>query len=131
MNTQKIDDLVTLYEKRLATLRSLKSLIEGDPELASEVLSAFALDCSATEPPKRASRTKKAGQYEQMLELMRDGEWRTLDEIAAAIDAKKHSIAPYLYRDDNKDKFEKQKHPDKLRMIQWRLKQPDGPGESP
>jgi len=66
-----------------------------------------------------------------MIEFMKDGEWHTAPEIADGIGAKKHSIAPYLYKDETKDRFESRKHPEHPRMMQWRLKQPDGSGETP
>jgi len=123
MNTQKIDDLIDLYEKRLATLRGLKKLIESDPALASEVVQVFMTNSESLASAERMSTTKKTGQYYKMVEVMKDGVWRTLPEIADTIGAKKHSIAPYLYKADAKDKFESRKHPEKSRMVQWRLKQ--------
>ncbi len=128
MNTQKIDNLISFYEKRLSTLRNLKSLIESDPELASEVVRAFMAGNSPAMPVEPVSTQKKASQYDQMLALMKDGEWHTVPEIADAIGAKKHSIAPYLYKDGTKDLFESRKHPGHPRMMQWRLKQPEESG---
>jgi hypothetical protein len=122
MDTTKIDNLIALYEKRVGTLKNLKSLIESDPKLSSEVIQAFSSDNISLTDKRRNSKSKKPGQYDRMVALLKDGRWRTLPEIAKEIDAKKSSIAPYLYDEKTKDKFESRKHPNRPRMKQWRLK---------
>lgn len=124
MDVKKIDSLIALYEKRVSTLKGLKSLIESDPDLALEVVQAFMPDGSSLGLANHTRTPKKAGQYDKMLKFMKDGEWRTSQEIADGIGEKKTSIAPYLYRDETKDQFDSRKHPERSRMVQWRLKKP-------
>jgi hypothetical protein len=129
VNTQKIDGLIASYEKRITTLRSLKSLMDSEPELAQEFVRALMPEGSIQDSGRSTYTPKKNGQYVQMVEFMKDSEWRTVQEIADGIGAAKHSIAPYLYKDDTKDQFECRDHPDKPRLKQWRLKQPEQFGE--
>jgi hypothetical protein len=130
MNTQKIDGLIASYEKRITTLRSLKSLIDSEPELAQEVVRALAPEGQLTASGRGMYTPKKNGQYMQMVEFMKDGQWRTAQEIADGIGAAKHSIVPYLYKDATKETFESRYHPDSSRVKQWRLKQADQPTEA-
>lgn len=130
MDVKKIDGLIALYEKRVSALKNLRSLVESDPGLAQEVVQAFMPDSLPLPSTEQLRQPKKAGQYDRIVQFMEGGEWRTLPEIADGINAKKTSIAPYFYRDDTKDKFESRKNPNNLRMMQWRLKQPEGPGET-
>ncbi len=122
MDMTKIDNLITLYERRVATLKNLKSLIESDPKLSSEVIQAFAADNIPLTGKGHNSKHRKPGQYDRMVTLLKDGRWRTLPEISKEIDAKKTSIAPYFYDERTKDKFESRRHPKQPRMKQWRLK---------
>jgi hypothetical protein len=130
VNTQKIDGLIAAYEKRITTLRSLKSLIDSEPELAQEVVRALMPEGSIHASGRGTYTPKKTGQYMQMVEFMKDGEWHSGQEIADGIGVAKHSIAPYLYKDDTKDQFECRDHPEKSRVKQWRLKQSEKTGES-
>jgi|GEM_PF-5543950 len=123
MDTRKIDDLIASYEKRLSMLRQLKGLISSDPELAAEVIQSFGGNGTSSTSPKN-------GQFERMVQLMQDGRWLTLVEIADGIGAKKTSLAPFFYRDATKNRFESRKHPDNTRMFQWRLRQQQSQGDA-
>jgi hypothetical protein len=125
VNTQKIDGLIATYEKRLATLRSLKSLIDAEPELAQEVVQALMPEGPLSASGRGPYTPKRNGQYMQMMEFMRDGQWRTSQEIGDGIGAAKHSIVPYLYKDATKNQFESRDNPDHPKEKQWRLKQPE------
>jgi len=115
----KIEQLIEVYERRLATLKALRTLVTGDPALAAEVVSALTKEAPA-QNKDTLWRVKKTTQLDKLTEYLKGGEWRTLPEMAAAVDAGRASIAPYLYRYPNL--FESRKHPEHARMRQWHLK---------
>jgi hypothetical protein len=124
MDTTRIDKLISLYERRLVALKSLKGMLEDDPELAAEAFPALAPHAlpHVGNAPKEGRRIT---QRERLMDYLKDGAWRTLPEMADAIGVGKASLAPHLYRE--RDLFESRKHPHRPRLRQWRLKQkPEG-----
>ena len=129
LTPRRLNGLIATYEKRIATLKSLKSMIDADPESAKEVAQALSPEKALLASGSGTYTPRKNGQYAQMVEIMKDGEWRTTQEIADAVGVAKHSIAPYLYKDETKNKFDNRDHPEKPRLKQWRLKQSEQPKE--
>jgi len=119
MDMTKINKLINLYERRLVALRSLKGLLEDDPELAAE---AFSMLASHTSPGarNRPPRLRRATQRDKLMDYLKDGEWRTVREMSVGVGADRASIAPHLYRES--ELFETRKHPEEPRLRQWRLK---------
>ncbi len=122
MNTTKIDKLIGSYEKKVVMLRELKALVISDPQTASEVIRAIAPDNISSVSTKANSKPKKKSQRDLMIDLLQDGHWRTLQEVANEIGAKKSSIAPYVYVTKGKNLFESRDNPGNAREKQWRLK---------
>ena len=109
-----LNDLISRHEARIATLRQLAN----DPAFAAEILSA--LTSGATPAAPASAQEKPMTQLERVLEVLKDGRWRTVAEIASAVQANKTSIAPLFCR--NADRFEKRKHPTLPGRVQRRMK---------
>jgi len=119
----KLDTLLEQYKKRVAILTQLRMLVESDPQLAGEIVEALGGSASSAVLPRiriQHRRSMKSSQLDRALAFMKDGEWRTMSEIADAIHAKRTSLAPNIYRE--RDRFEQRKHPQDPRQVQWRLK---------
>jgi len=119
---KKIHDLISMYENRIEVLKNLEISIESDPGLTSEVINIFGSNNLSVTNKQNSKKAKKANQYDKILEIMKDGHWRTAQEIADEMKAKKSSIAPYFYYPETKGRFEKRNHPKKPGTKQWRLK---------
>lgn len=113
-----IDGLIALYEKRLSTLKAMKSLMVSDPNLAAEAIAALTGTVAKSRP--KSVRQPKKTQFEKMCDFLGDGRWHTVADIAAGVGADRNSIAPYFYREPSKERFESRKLAGHRQ--EWRLK---------
>jgi len=117
-----LDTLLEQYKRRVAILTELRTLVNSDPQLAGKIVAALGGQAAPAKAARGRTHSKKRAptQFDRALALMRDKRWRTMAEISEAIGAQRTSLAPNIYRDQ--ERFERRKDPKDPRQVQWRLK---------
>ena len=124
MPTKTFDDAINRYERRLDGLRTVRQLLQDDPQFAHELVDlARSVNGSgrpATAPGGQGNTCEKIEVYFQQCE----NRWSTVREISEATGIRTGTASYTLY--DKTDKFRKRKHPSDARKRQWKSKGGDG-----
>ncbi len=104
-------------QRRLEIVQGIEELIKSDPTLAEELRVALAANNGAI----RRRPGGKLTHYDRIVQHFEanGNAWATVDEVANSIGVKRGAVAFTFYK-AHRDSFEKQNHPDKGRVKQWR-----------
>ena len=117
-----LDELIDLYNKRAETLRRVRELLDGDPDLKAALLEALSQP-QDVDTPKREPVTTRMTYADKVRQWFgeRGNKFATRAEVAKALGVTPNNLVTVFYGERKID-FESRPNPRDKRGVQWRLR---------